>query len=160
MPAVGGCIEAVDPVIAGQVDNADALVCPPGSGIGVRCWLRSRTGPLDFRVRSTYHQAMESAIKAQAGRSLTPRQRDAMRRLVERHGGGNVRLFGSYARGEAGPSSDVDLLVDMAAGSSLLNLVAISLDIEDELGLAADVVTEAGLSCRMKDQVLREAVSI
>lgn len=83
-----------------------------------------------------------------------------MRRLAERHGGSNVRLFGSHARGEAGPSSGVDLLVDMAAECSLLDLIAIKHDVEDELGFEVDVVTEAGLSRHLKDQVLREAVPI
>ena len=83
-----------------------------------------------------------------------------MRELAGRHGGSNVRIFGSRARGEAGSSSDIDLLVDMNAKSSLLDLIAFKNDVEDELGFDVDVVTEAGLSRHLKDQVLREAVPV
>ena len=98
--------------------------------------------------------------EAKAFEALTLSQREAVRELVAHHGGSNVRIFGSRARGEAGPSSDIDLLVDMSAKSSLLDLIAIKHDAEDELGLEVDVVTEAGLSRHLKDQVLREAVPV
>lgn len=98
--------------------------------------------------------------KAEADHALTQDQRDALRRLAKAHGGSNLRIFGSRARGEAGPSSDVDLLVDMATERSLLDLIAIKHDVEDELGIEVDVVTEAGLSRHLKDRVLREAVPV
>jgi predicted nucleotidyltransferase len=83
-----------------------------------------------------------------------------VRAIAERHGAGNIRIFGSRSRGGAGPSSDLDLLVDMRKGSSLLDLIGLKYDIEEALELEIDVVTEAGLSRHLKDQVLREAVSI
>ena len=83
-----------------------------------------------------------------------------MRAIAERHGGRNLRVFGSRSRGEANPSSDLDLLVDMRKGSSLLDLIGLKNDIEEALGLEIDVVTEAGLSRHLKDQILREAVSL
>lgn len=61
-------------------------------------------------------------------------------------GAGNVRVFGSTGRGEQGASSDLDLLVDMAEGRSLFDLIALSNDLEESLGVEVDVVTEASLS--------------
>lgn len=103
---------------------------------------------------------MAPVAKSEKDRTLTQSQRDLVRRVAERHGGSNVRIFGSRARGEAGPSSDVDLLVDMTAESSLLDLIALKHEVEDGLGIDVDVVTEAGLSRHLKDQVLREAVPV
>lgn len=53
---------------------------------------------------------------------------------VARHGASNVRVYGSVARGEAGPDSDIDLLVDMEDGRSLLDLAGLHLELEDLLG--------------------------
>jgi uncharacterized protein len=103
---------------------------------------------------------MEAAAKPQGHIALTPSQRQAVRAIAERHGGRNIRIFGSRSRGEASPSSDLDLLVDMREGSSLLDLIGLKYDIEEALHLEIDVVTEAGLSRHLKDQVLREAVSL
>lgn len=83
-----------------------------------------------------------------------------MRVLAERHGGRNIRIFGSRGRGDADTSSDLDLLVDMNEGSSLLDLIGLKNDIEDALGIKVDVVTEAGLSRHLKNRVLHEAVSL
>lgn len=77
--------------------------------------------------------------------------------IASRRGASNVRLFGSEARGEAGPDSDVDLLVDMAPGRSLLDLIGMTLDIEDLLGRRVDVVTEGGLNPRLRNKILAEA---
>jgi len=83
-----------------------------------------------------------------------------VRDLALLHGGSNVRVFGSRARGEAGPASDIDLLVDLEPNRSLLDLIAIKQGVEDELGIEVDVVTEAGLSRLLRDRVLREAVPV
>lgn len=103
---------------------------------------------------------MAIAAKPQGHVALTPRQRQAVLAIAERHGAGNIRIFGSRSRGEADPSSDLDLLVDMRSGRSLLDLIGLKYDIEEALDLEIDVVTEAGLSRHLKDQVLREAVSL
>ena len=103
---------------------------------------------------------MATAAKSDKSRALTPSQRQTVRTLAERHGGGNIRVFGSRGREEANSPSDLDLLVDMREGSSLLDLIGLKNDIEDALGLEVDVVTEAGLSRHLKSHVLREAVSL
>lgn len=83
-----------------------------------------------------------------------------MRRIAAAHGAGNVRVFGSVGRGEESASSDLDLLVDMAEGRSLFDLIALSNDLEESLGVDVDVVTEASLSPYIRDRVLDEAVAL
>lgn len=78
-------------------------------------------------------------------------------RLAARYGAYNVRVFGSVARGEAGPESDVDLLVNMEAGRSLFDLGGLLMDLQDVLGCNVDVVTESGLRPRIRERVLEEA---
>ncbi|MBI2886474.1 MAG: nucleotidyltransferase family protein [Chloroflexi bacterium] len=87
-------------------------------------------------------------------------KREQILHIVASHGGGNVRVFGSRARGEARPDSDLDVLVTLMPGRSLLDLVAIKQDLEDLLGCAVDVVTEAAISPYIRDQVLKEAVPL
>lgn len=76
------------------------------------------------------------------------------------HGAYNVRIFGSVARGEADDASDLDFLVDMEPGRSLLDLGGLLMDLQDLLGCSVDVVTEKGLRKRIREQVLREAVAL
>ena len=63
---------------------------------------------------------------------LKPKRNDILR-LAAQHGAHNVRVFGSVARGEAGPSSDIDLLVQMDRGRSLLDLIELSQELESVL---------------------------
>jgi hypothetical protein len=87
-------------------------------------------------------------------------RQDDIRRIAARHGVTDVRLFGSRARGEANHESDVDLLVRMEPGRSLLDLGGFQHDVESLLGVPVDVVTEAGLKRRIRDRVVREAVPL
>ena len=80
--------------------------------------------------------------------------------IAARHGAGNVRVFGSVARGEADAASDIDFLVDFEPGRSLLDLAALLVDLEDLLGHPVDVVTEPGLKARIRQRVLAEAVPV
>jgi len=86
--------------------------------------------------------------------------RDEIIRLSARHGAHHVRVFGSVARREAKSDSDLDLLVQLEPGRTLLDLVAIKQDMEDLLGRKVDVVTEASLSPYFRDQVLAEAIPL
>lgn len=81
-------------------------------------------------------------------------------RIAAAHGARNVRVFGSVSRGEANGNSDLDLLVDMAEGRSLFDLVALSDDLEEALGIEVDVVTEGSLSPYLRDRILAEAVAL
>ncbi|HZU13522.1 MAG TPA: nucleotidyltransferase family protein [Chloroflexota bacterium] len=80
--------------------------------------------------------------------------------MARGYGARRVRLFGSVARGDDGQGSDVDLVLTVKPGTSLLNLVAIKQDLEDLLGRPVDVVTEASLSPDIRDAVLRDAVDL
>ena len=91
---------------------------------------------------------------------LASEKRQQIVRTAASHGASNVRVFGSRARGTPAPGSDLDLLVRLDPGRSLLDLVAIKQDLEDLLGCSVDVVTEGALSPYIRDEVLREAVAI
>lgn len=84
-------------------------------------------------------------------------KRDDICRLAHRHGATDIRVFGSAAREDAVVPGDVDLLVRMRAGSTLLDLIAIKQDAEALLGCRVDVVTEASLSPYIRDAVIAEA---
>jgi predicted nucleotidyltransferase len=87
-------------------------------------------------------------------------RRETILRVAASHGARDVRVFGSRTRGAARPDSDVDILVKLEAGRSLLDLIAIKQDLEDLLGCKVDVVTEAALSPYLREQVLNEAVAL
>ena len=80
--------------------------------------------------------------------------------IAARHGARKMRIFGSVLRGEAKLNSDVDFLVELETGRSLLDIIAIKQDLEDLLGCKVDVVTEAALSPYIRDEVLGQAVSL
>ena len=82
-----------------------------------------------------------------------------IQQIARQHGARNLRVFGSVARGEAAEGSDLDLLVEMEPGRSLLDLVAIKQDLEELLGCKVDVVTEAAVSPYLRERVLNEAIS-
>jgi predicted nucleotidyltransferase len=90
---------------------------------------------------------------------LQDRRMDILQ-IATSHGARTVRIFGSMARGEAGPDSDVDILVNLNPGRSLLDIVAIKQDLEDLLGRKVDVVTEAAISPYIREQVLKEAIDL
>ena len=71
-----------------------------------------------------------------------------------------MRIFGSVARGEAGPGSDVDLLVDLEPGRSLLDLGGLLMDLQGLLGVEVDVVTPRGLKPRTAKRILAESVPL
>jgi predicted nucleotidyltransferase len=79
---------------------------------------------------------------------------------ASQHGARNVRVFGSAARGDAGPASDVDLLVEMEPGRSLLDFVGLWQELEDLLGLKVDLVSDRGISPYLREQILSEAVAL
>jgi predicted nucleotidyltransferase len=81
-------------------------------------------------------------------------------RLAERRGASSVRVFGSIVRGEAHGDSDVDFLVEMAPGRSLLDMGGLLVDLEALLGTRVDVVTEKSLRPHVRAQALREAVPL
>lgn len=87
-------------------------------------------------------------------------KRDEILRIAARYGASNVRVFGSVARGEANAQSDVDLLVELERGRSLLDHAALMLDLERLLRRRVDVATERGLKPQIREHILREAVRL
>jgi predicted nucleotidyltransferase len=76
------------------------------------------------------------------------------------HGAADVRVFGSVARGETAAESDVDLLVRMESGRSLLDLVGLWQDLEDLLDTHVDVLSEGGVSPHLRDRIYADAVAL
>ncbi|MDO8873634.1 MAG: nucleotidyltransferase family protein [Methanoregula sp.] len=85
------------------------------------------------------------------------RKRPEILSLAQRRGARNVRIFGSVARNEARPDSDIDLLIDLDPDRSLLDVGGLAMDLSELLDHPVDVVTEAGLRERIRARVLSEA---
>ena len=93
-------------------------------------------------------------------KELLQAKREDILRLAKQYGAYNVRVFGSVARGEADEQSDIDLLVDLEKGRSLLDLIGLLMDLESLLSCKVDVVTVKGLRERIRERVLKEAVAL
>lgn len=78
--------------------------------------------------------------------------------IASMHGARNIRVFGSVARAEATDSSDIDLLVDLEPGRSLMDLGGLLMDLEKELGVRVDVATERMLRPEIRERAVDEAV--
>ena len=102
----------------------------------------------------------DSAPARKRGFLELKKRRRAITDIAARHGARSVRVFGSIARGEARPESDIDLLVKMGPGRSLLDQAALLVELQDLLGRDVDIVTEEGLGGRIRERVLREAVPL
>ena len=77
--------------------------------------------------------------------------------IVNRHGLRNIRIFGSVARGEETPLSDIDFLVDIDKGCTIFDLSGANVQLQALLGRKVDIVTENGLHWYLRDKILREA---
>ena len=87
-------------------------------------------------------------------------KRDQIYQIAAQHGAGNIRLFGSAARGEARAESDIDLLIDLVSTPSSWFPAGLVIDLENLLGRRVEVVTEKALDAALRDSVLREAVPL
>lgn len=87
--------------------------------------------------------------------TLLEKHSRAIRRIARRHGVLGLRVFGSHASGRACATSDVDLLVRLKPDRDLIDLAEFKLDVEELLGYQVDVVTEAGLSPYLREEVLQ-----
>jgi predicted nucleotidyltransferase len=92
--------------------------------------------------------------------AILKEKREEILRIAARHGAHNVRVFGSVARGDARPDSDVDFLVEMEPGRSLMDFGALLMDLEELLGRKVDLAERNGLHKYISEDVLREAVPL
>lgn len=86
--------------------------------------------------------------------------RARIRRIVESHNARNARVFGSVVRGEDTDDSDLDILVDTTSETTLLDVAAIQVELEDLLGVCVDVLTPGALPDRFRSAVLAGAEPI
>ena len=91
---------------------------------------------------------------------LDARSIELLKSAASLHGIVRLQVFGSVARGEDGPESDLDLLVAVEHGRSLLDVIGFCQEAEAALGRKIDVVTEGGLSPYLRQRILAEAVPL
>ncbi len=91
---------------------------------------------------------------------LLREKREEILCIAAKFGARNVRVFGSVARGEATPESDVDLLVNFEPGTTLIDHSALMRELTNLLGTEVQVASERGLRPRVKDRVMRDAVPL
>ena len=93
-------------------------------------------------------------------KDLLKNKRGEILRIAARNGARNVRVFGSAARGDDNAQSDVDFLVEMEEGRSLLDLGRLLMELQESLGRRVDLVEVEGLHWFVRDRVLREAIAL
>jgi predicted nucleotidyltransferase len=86
--------------------------------------------------------------------------RDAIRRIVESHRARNARVFGSVVHGDDTDASDLDLLIDPTPGTTLIDVAAIQVELEELLGVTVDVLTPKALPAKFRGAVLAEAIPV
>ncbi|KAF5414142.1 MAG: hypothetical protein C5S48_10035 [Candidatus Methanogaster sp.] len=94
---------------------------------------------------------------------MTPQIEELKTRLIhtlKRHDVAHAAIFGSFARGDAEESSDLDILVEFRGDKSLLDLVGLKLELEDSLGRSVDVLTYNALHHAIRDRILNEQVKV
>jgi len=80
--------------------------------------------------------------------------------IARQHGIIRLRIFGSIIRGEETPQSDIDLLVELEPGRSMLDLGGALIRLQELLGRKVDIVTERGLHWYLKEKITQEAVPL
>jgi uncharacterized protein len=117
---------------------------------------------LEIRTPQARRAGPSSSVRGQIGPQADKlrRQRRRLLEAAERHGVAHLRAFGSLARGEATADSDVDLLVDLKPGRTLLDLAAFRREAGEILNLPVDVATADMLKDRIRHEVLSEALPL
>jgi predicted nucleotidyltransferase len=105
----------------------------------------------------SFHPTMPLPFHPQRKPALTPTIRADIRRIARGCGARNVRVFGSFARGQQHQRSDLDLLVELPADSSLLDLARLKVELEARLRRKVDVIPEGSLKRALRDRIFAEA---
>jgi len=87
-------------------------------------------------------------------------RREEILEIAARRKAKNVRVFGSIARGDAGPSSDIDFVVEFHPGTSLMDLGGLIMDLREALDCKVDVISERGMRDRLRRNVEADAVAL
>lgn len=110
--------------------------------------------PADIR-----REAQEPPLTSPFGRRLA-HHRDEVLVVVRAYGSRDVRLFGSVARGDDGPDSDIDLLLQLPANTSLFTATRLEAELSDILGCAVDVVSPRDLRDAVRARIVNEALPV
>jgi uncharacterized protein len=87
-------------------------------------------------------------------------KKEQILRIASSYGARNVRVFGSVARGESSPASDIDFLVDLDPNRTLMDLGGLLMDLQEALAAPVDVTAEQLLRPAIRDQALRDALPL
>jgi len=122
------------------------------------------TNALKFGKHRPYNARCVCIVEG-SKRNMKPSQaldehRDAVLRMAREVGAGNVRIFGSVLYGEDQEGSDLDPLVDVPRGTTLLDMARLQAALEDELGVSVDVLTAEDLPPSFRHQLLEEAMPL
>lgn len=118
---------------------------------------RWRLRRYDGSMTST--SSVTQPLSGPTGRLLAA-HRDEVLDVLHKHGVTNARVFGSVARGDDRDGSDVDLLVDLAPGTTLFDLAGIQIELEEILGVDVDLVSSAGVKERLRGRVERDLITL
>jgi len=99
-------------------------------------------------------------LKSSITNPLLQAKRQEILALAAHHGARSLQIFGSFARGESHIASDIDFLVELGPGATLIDLGSLQMDLQDLLGRKVDVVEPDALHWSIREQVLREAVPL
>ena len=106
------------------------------------------------------HSVRSWAPLVGAAREAVQRKSGLIRTLARAHGARSVELFGSAARGEERPGSDLDFMVELEPGRSLLDLIGLGEDLQAALGRGVEAITKAGMKPRVLAQARKDAIRI
>jgi hypothetical protein len=105
-------------------------------------------------------KAVSDGNRPKSLRTAVMEKRERILEVAAKHGASNVRVFGSVARGTAGPNSDVDFLVELAPGTSFSAEEHLTRELEELLERRVDLATQETLKPRIRDRALREAIPL
>lgn len=131
--------------------------------------LKAQLQQLKTHPRQAYHEVIRAALLREVRPAAAPEKpsggsdalvrlhRPSILKLARQHGLRNIQVFGSRARGDARPDSDLDLLYDLAPGRTLFDMIGFKQDLEELIGLQVDMASREGLKPRVKESILADA---
>ena len=103
---------------------------------------------------------MQEAIKSPPTLAELREKRDEILRLAEKRGAFNLRVFGSVARGDARPDSDVDIMAEFKEEATIFDVAGLWGELEELLGCKVDLVLSEGLKEYVRPSALRDAIDL